>query len=242
MGYIGKKPTPVPLTASDVTDGIISNAKLAQDIISAETELAVAPADTDELLVSDAGTLKRVDFSLLASTPHKTLLSTTTLSGDTEVAFDNTLITSTYRDYYVTFSNVHLSTDAVVEGRVSTDNGSTYKSDANYQRASFGIASDATTIVKNISNVGTQWTLTGAYQAGGGTGENFNAEFYFNDFLGTDNYKLMYARVVQSGSSGDLVNQAVSGSYKTTSAINAFKIFPGSGNFASGTVKFYGIT
>jgi len=25
MGYVGKKPTPAPLTASDVTDGIISN-------------------------------------------------------------------------------------------------------------------------------------------------------------------------------------------------------------------------
>lgn len=65
MGYIGKKPTPVPLTASDVTDGIISNAKLAQDIISAETALAVAPADTDEFLLSDAGTLKRIDYSLI---------------------------------------------------------------------------------------------------------------------------------------------------------------------------------
>ena len=40
MGYIGKVPTPVPLTSSDVTDGIISNAKLAQDIISGDTALA----------------------------------------------------------------------------------------------------------------------------------------------------------------------------------------------------------
>ena len=29
--YIGKTPTSVPLTTSDVTDGIITNAKLAQD-------------------------------------------------------------------------------------------------------------------------------------------------------------------------------------------------------------------
>ena len=63
--YIGKIPTPVPLTSSDVADGIISNAKLAQDIISADTALAVAPADTDEFLISDAGTLKRIDYSLI---------------------------------------------------------------------------------------------------------------------------------------------------------------------------------
>ena len=60
--YIGKKPAVAALTASDITDGIVSNAKLAQDIIS---------ADTDELLVSDAGVLKRMDYSHIkaANTP-----------------------------------------------------------------------------------------------------------------------------------------------------------------------------
>ena len=65
MAYIGQKPADKPLGASDITDGIISNSKLAQDIISAETELATAPADTDEFLISDAGTLKRIDVSLV---------------------------------------------------------------------------------------------------------------------------------------------------------------------------------
>ena len=45
------------------SDGTVTNAKLAQDIISGETELASEPADTDEFLVSDAGVLKRIDYS-----------------------------------------------------------------------------------------------------------------------------------------------------------------------------------
>ena len=75
MAYIGKTPTPAALTASDITDGIIStskladtsvtNAKLNADIISAETELTSSPADTDEFLISDAGVLKRLDASLV---------------------------------------------------------------------------------------------------------------------------------------------------------------------------------
>ena len=75
MAFIGKQPTPVPLTANDITDGIIStdkladtsvtNAKLNADLISGETELATSPADTDELLISDAGVLKRIDASLI---------------------------------------------------------------------------------------------------------------------------------------------------------------------------------
>ena len=69
MSYIGRQPTAAALTASDITDGIISNAKLAQDIMSAETALTTEPASTDELLLSDAGTLKRIDYSLISNTP-----------------------------------------------------------------------------------------------------------------------------------------------------------------------------
>ena len=63
--YIGKKPAVTALTASDITDGIVSNVKLAQDIISGDTALASEPADTDEFLGSDAGTLKRIEYSLI---------------------------------------------------------------------------------------------------------------------------------------------------------------------------------
>jgi len=52
------------------SDGTVTNAKLAQDIISGETALTDIPADTDELLISDAGTLKKIDYSLIrAGTP-----------------------------------------------------------------------------------------------------------------------------------------------------------------------------
>jgi len=47
------------------SDGTVTGAKLNNDIISAQTELASEPADTDEFLVSDAGTLKRIDYSLI---------------------------------------------------------------------------------------------------------------------------------------------------------------------------------
>lgn len=55
MAYIGQKPANKPVVASD----------LDSTVISGQTELATAPADTDELLISDAGTLKRIDASLI---------------------------------------------------------------------------------------------------------------------------------------------------------------------------------
>ena len=38
---------------------------LNNDVITGQTELSSAPADTDEFLISDAGTLKRIDYSLI---------------------------------------------------------------------------------------------------------------------------------------------------------------------------------
>tara|TARA_B100000575_G_scaffold14153_1_gene10084 strand:+ start:187 stop:1155 length:969 start_codon:yes stop_codon:yes gene_type:complete len=68
-------PTDATVTTAKIVDANVTTAKLASnsvtaaklnnDIISGSTELASEPADTDEFLVSDAGTLKRIDYSLI---------------------------------------------------------------------------------------------------------------------------------------------------------------------------------
>ena len=55
MAYIGNKPANKAVVASDLDPAVITG----------QTALAVAPADTDEFLISDAGTLKRIDASLV---------------------------------------------------------------------------------------------------------------------------------------------------------------------------------
>ena len=58
--------------ASQLASDAVTAAKLNDDIISGQTALGATPADTDEFLVSDAGTIKRVDYSYLkggANTP-----------------------------------------------------------------------------------------------------------------------------------------------------------------------------
>ena len=63
--YIGKKPTAAPLTSSDIASDIINSTHIGDTAISGFDALATAPADTDELLISDAGVLKRLDASLV---------------------------------------------------------------------------------------------------------------------------------------------------------------------------------
>ena len=47
------------------SDGTVTAAKVADDLISGKTALGAEPADTDEFLVSDAGVLKRMDYSYI---------------------------------------------------------------------------------------------------------------------------------------------------------------------------------
>ena len=92
MPYIGQAPANKPLSSSDLEDGLITNSKLAQDIISGETELATAPADTDEFLISDAGTLKRIDASLIGGGGKIGQVKNTDSQVNTNISSDAELI------------------------------------------------------------------------------------------------------------------------------------------------------
>jgi len=121
MGYIGKKPTDAPLTSSDIADGIISTADLANtavtgakvntDVISAQTALTAEPADTDEFLVSDAGVIKRIDYSLIKGGGTHVLLSTTTASDSANISITSN-IDSTYNTYMLDFVNIKAADNA----------------------------------------------------------------------------------------------------------------------------------
>ena len=109
----------------------VTGAKLNTDVISAQTELAVAPADTDEFMVSDAGVLKRIDYSLIkaANTPSffaylsadqalsdstETKIEIDTEIYDTDSDYDNTTnyrFTPTTAGKYVIFGSVNIFQD-----------------------------------------------------------------------------------------------------------------------------------
>jgi len=86
------------ITEAKIADDAVESEHLNNNVISGQTELAVAPASTDELLISDGGTLKRIDFSLIGgnNTPNfwiykaanQSISNTTT----TKIAFDSAVI------------------------------------------------------------------------------------------------------------------------------------------------------
>jgi hypothetical protein len=241
MAYIGASPPASALTASDISDGIISNAKLAQDIISADTALGATPADTDEFLVSDAGTLKRMDYSHIKAGGAWNLVSAQTASNVAQIEFTDSHFTSTYDVYKLVISNAIPATNAqAIRMRVSQ--GDAYNTGTNYRwgvdylwdndQARYGATSDNEFEVTYI-------------QTGSATGETFNMEMTIYTPLATNNFKLFEATTV-------FVNEDASspfrsdffGMFKTgeDTALDAFKIYMASGNITSGLFVLYGLS
>ena len=75
--------------------GSVGSSQLSADAITGQTALTSAPASTDELLISDAGVLKRIDVSLVggANTPAFSAYSSGNISitnaTETTVVFDS---------------------------------------------------------------------------------------------------------------------------------------------------------
>ena len=235
MAYIGKSPTAAPLTSSDVADGIITNAKLAQDIISADTALGAAPADTDEFLVSDAGVLKRMDYSYIKGGSW-VKLSSQTADDDAAITFNNTIITSSYKHYILIADEVIPASDGVHPYiSFSTDNGSGYANDCNSTRAYMNLESAATGIERNNGNFIQLGTDLGNDAARGGS--------YIVEMpnLTSTNYKWGTYRT-SSKHSANSYSWTGGFSINITGVVNNFKFYFSSGNINKANITLYGVT
>ncbi len=242
MAYIGQSPASVALTASDITDGIISNAKLAQDVISAETALGATPADTDEFLVSDAGTLKRMDYSHIKAGGAWNLLQTQTASSSALIEFDTTYITSSYSVYKIIIS--HLVPSAVGP---NTEMFCQFKHGGSYITSGYGFSSFHHVDSSASSFSGAASASATAYQVtsdnlGGDTGENSSWEFTLDDPLGTANKKIMWGSGGNVNHDNSYSRESTIGGSFNVGAIEAIKFYMETGDFESGKFSLYGIS
>ncbi len=264
MAFIGVQPTSAPLTASDITDGVVSTAKLGDDAIT----LAKMASGTDGNVISyDAsgnpvaiatGNDGQVLTSTGAGSPpafedagggRATLIDTITLSSSSTAVFDSSDITSTYDNYLITLENVHPGSGNVeVLMRISNNNGSSYEGDSSndYRFISFNgrqvtsnndiesrysAASNKIGITGNLSNNGNDAALKID-----STIECFS--------LNSSSYKKFLIRT-SFGNTDDppvlIYEHNLAMADSTQAVINNIKIYPSSGNLASGKIKLFGL-
>ena len=157
------------LNVGTPSDDSVGAAQIKNDLISGTTALTSAPDDTDEFLVSDAGTLKRIDYSLIKSAPGLNLISTTTVSSSASTVDITSGIDSTYKRYVLQYTNVHVSGDGTtMYGKLYVDGSVTTGND--YVYGAIGRHSGSSTIT---------WQSTG------------NSSFRYNYEIGNDNDQSM---------------------------------------------------
>ena len=238
-------PSDNSISTAKLVANSVTAAKFNADVISGQTALASAPADTDEFLVSDAGVLKRIDYSLIKGGGAFEKLITTTASGTSSITFDNTYFTTAYRDYRLVLSHIRPSSnDTVIHMTISSDNASSFVS-SNYQYANFGIDVENDTFRVHRSNSADRFYIEFGNNFGTGTGETLNMDMMIYDPLNqssNNQYFMFHGQLSYVAENAEFTGGVIQGVNKSssTAAFDAIRIQFLAGNIADGTITLYG--
>jgi len=230
------------VTTPAVTDDSITAAKINNDIISGSTELAAEPADTDEFLVSDAGTLKRVDYSHIKGGGCWEKLDTITISGTvSQIEHEEANFTSTHRDYKIMFSGLTSTTDNALYMRIAGD-GATLLSTSDYTYAVTAYKDNNATN-SQYSSSADKFYIGGTYT---GTGGSYTSNFEINLYnpLSTSTYMTWSGTGMQTDDGDKTMTFTGAGQYVAadSTAMKRFVFYRGSGDFNNGVITLYGRT
>ena len=238
------------------SDDTVTAAKLNNDLISGQTALASAPDDTDEFLISDAGTLKRIDYSLIKADPAMELLATTTVSSATSaVSFDGNF-SSTYKNYKIIYNNAMPVSDNV-EFRLRVRQSNADKTDSSgYRTLQIGAQgeftgdgdnskSESTEALQGDHAILTHTTTEGNVETTDVYG-GVSGEINIMDPLQTSYNKIIFIRSQHTGANDNSGNFSfmTDGCVRynaNANALSGVSFFFSSGNIDGGVFKLYGI-
>jgi hypothetical protein len=132
------------IDATKIADNAISEEHIDATVITASTALTSAPADTDEFLISDAGTIKRIDASLVG-TNNFVILGTLTTNNSAigNLTFDN-IFSSDFDMYRIMGFAAPSNANEALQFQFRTgSSGSNATKDSNYNHIHFGARIDS---------------------------------------------------------------------------------------------------
>jgi hypothetical protein len=235
------------IDATLIADDAISEEHLDATAITGHTALAATPADTDELLISDAGTIKRIDYSYLKSTSG--LVPITTQAFGTGTLQINNCFSSTYVNYMMVITMLNMASDGHVEYRFGV--GGSIDSASKYSSTLQGLqnnGSDTISYSDGDTNEGRLFYNVDADSEAGASGV-----FYIHSPQAAYQRKHIHGNSVnQNQTAGNTSSYQVASSYHntTTQQFTDISIFTSGGqNFRAGStsggysrIAIYGIT
>ena len=236
----------IQILGSTLDLGVPSNdtvgaAQIKDDLISGTTALASEPADTDEFLVSDAGTLKRIDYSLIKGGGTHVLLSTTTVSSSVAQVDITSNIDSTYLNYMISFTDLKsVNDDQQLQLRMFNSLGSPHDGSNQYFFALHGFRQDGSEI--NASSTGNSYIQLTRQHSGNATNECQNGRIFLFNPSGTSVAKQVLCYSTGYDGSQRFGYSVGGGMNKKDIAYTGVRLYYGTNDIASGIIKLYGIT
>ena len=230
-----------------IADDAISEEHLDATAITGTTALAAVPALTDEILISDAGTLKRIDYTHIQTGWVKEFEST--LTGDTNGTMDITttaLFDGTYDYHCIKILRCTPEQDDK-SLCVRLKFGGSFATDAYYRFHMKLYDENSDSIGANRST--NRESIDACAGTGNATGESFNGVLYYASPDETSLLKPLYMRFDYVNSAGRIAESSGVGYYaNSNAALQGVRLIMLSGNGASSggglgdiTVAGYGL-
>jgi len=217
-------------TATNLAGG--SNGTIPYQSASGTTQMLAVGTSGQVLQTNGAGAPSWVTPSAGAMT----LISTVTASSTANAIF--TGLTTTYSSYVVQFNRVvPASNNAAPQLRISTDNGSTYRS-TSYEDEYLVLYSNTYNNNRSYGNSEFQWVSVGNSATAGG----FSATLTIPDPSVSNVFGFYYQGFWYNDAAFGHTPVFGGGSCNAGAGTNAIKFQFSSGNIASGNIKLYGIT
>jgi hypothetical protein len=166
------------------------------------------------------------------------LLEQHTASSSAELDFTS-WYSGLYDEYEIHIVGLQASASGSLSMQMSTNGGSTYDTGSNYEWAQkYDLTSAAGGTQGSTSSTSIALRNGSADTSGH---YPLHGRLILSNPASTSAYKPVYGNLLASGT-GDSGNvEKMVGYYKVTTAVNAFRILPSTGNLASGVVRVYGV-
>jgi hypothetical protein len=165
-------------------------------------------------------------------------------SGVSEIVFDSSDITSTYKTYLFVFDGLRVAVDATnFLSQISTDNGSSYINSA-MSRVTWQ-ENDTGTSIEDTTDDETGGSIFIARNGIGNNhtnGESLGGTAWMFGSQDTGAHCYLMVRSVFVGNSGQTFQEVLTTVIRDKTAINNVRFYAGSGNLAGGTITLYGLT
>jgi hypothetical protein len=205
--------------------------------ITGATELAAEPADTDEFVLSDAGTLKRIDYSHIRAGWQ--LLSTTDVSDGTSTV--NMTLAGSYALYAVTLTNLIPNNDNnTLRHAFSDDDFSSVNQQIYGGFAIHGVTKSAFYTNDNFQSA-TGYVRIADTVGGNNTYEGVRGIIYYANMRTAAPKGMYWGNVMGYDAAEKAANHTLAGWMDSTNVCTGIAYNYDSGTFKSGQIKLYGL-